>query len=227
MARLRLEEADLIVKKNPRMPVCILVETSDVVMEDAGRIRNVQKGIDRLSENIRESLSLKALTDVCLISFGSVPKITRKFGTLKEDERIEPEIMGGRADLEAALCLLIKEYRIRLNDYEANRVKRYTPVFFILAADQVLTEEGAGMSQVSHWSRTGKASVIPVALNSGPGNTLEALSVDGTVYEMNSMNYEKIFETLGKSIEMLSRSSSGAVENLKLKSIEWDQFKRR
>lgn len=227
MAKVRLEESDLFMNKSPRMPILIAVETSDQVMEDASNIRSVRRGLKQLAENLTESLSLKSLADVCLISFGDRAHLTRKFGTLEEGSIPEPELIGGKAELKEALRFMIREYRLRLNDYETNHIKRYTPVFFLLCCDRSIEEESAEMSQLRHWSRTGTVTVLPVALGEETGNSLSALTLDGVVYQMNSLNYEKIFDTLGKSIEMMSRSSANAVESLKLKSIEWDQFKRK
>ena len=227
MSQLRLVDSDLINNKSPRIPVCIVIDTSDEVVHNAANIRIIERGLDRLLADINGSLSLRMLTDMCIICFGNQPKITRPFGVLEENEIIELEIIGGRADLPAALRLLVYEYQVRLNDYKTNNIKRYTPIFFIISAYNGNKENSAEISQIIHWSRTGKAVVIPVAIGNAEDEFLRLLSVDGEVYQINSMNYERLFETFGRSIEMLSRSSASAMENLKIKSIEWDEFLRK
>lgn len=227
MAKLRLEESDLIINKSPRMPICIVIETSDAVTGDAANIRNIRRGLRTLTDDLRSSQAMRSLADICLISFGGSAKITRAFGVLNDGEELIPETISGEPDLTAALELMIREYQIRLNDYEANRIKRYTPIFVIISGDEQAEDHSPAISQLYHWSRTGKVSIIPVAVGGMVGNTLSRLTVSGDVYQMDSMNYEEIFNTLGKSIEMLSRSSANAVESLKLKSIDWNDFRRK
>lgn len=227
MSKLRLEDSDLIMNKSPRMPICIVIETSDEILSDASMIRNINKGMESLIREIQGSLSLQSLADICVISFGTEAVRSRAFGTLKPDEVIEPKPIGGTPDLSAALTMAVKELQLRLNDYEKNGVKRYTPVLFILGSDLLVDEFSPAFSQINHWSRTGKLSVIPVAIGEQQGNSLSRLTVNGEVFQMNSMNYDSIFSTLGKSIEMLSRSSANAVESLQLKSIDWNDFKRK
>lgn len=227
MDQIRLDGSDLMTNKNPHLPICILIETSDAVMEDAGNIRIIGRGLDQLVGNISGSVALKSLADICVICFGSVSRLIRPFRTLMDGEKIAPEIIGGEADAKAALSLLIRQYRMRINDYDRNHVMRYKPIFFIVGSDSPAADADAEISQICHWSRTDQVSVIPVAVGNTRGGTLAGLTPEGIVYQMDSLNYEKLFGAVQKSIEEISRSSLSAVESLKLKSIEWDQFKRK
>lgn len=227
MDQIRLSDSDLMTNKNPHMPICVLIETSDEVMADAGNIRNIERGLEQLIGSISASVALKSLADICVICFGNTPRLTRQFGTLLDGEKVVPETIGGKPDLRSALALMIKQYRIRLNDYDRNHVMRYEPMFFIISSDSPAPDADAEVSQICHWSRTNQVSVIPVAVGKTHGNTLCGLTPEGIVYHMNALNYEKLFGAVQKSIEEISKSSLSAVENLKLKSIEWDQFKRK
>lgn len=227
MDQIRLDDSDLMTNKNPHLPICILIETSDAVMEDAGNIRIIGRGLDQLIGNISSSVAIKSLTDICVICFGSIPRLTRPFRTLMDGEKITPEVIGGEPDFRAALSLMIRQYRVRINDYEREHVMRYKPIFFIIGSDSPAVDANGELSQICHWSRTDQVSVIPVAVGKTNGGTLAGLTPEGMVYQMNSLNYEKLFGALQKSIEEISKSSLSAVESLKLKSIEWDQFKRK
>jgi len=227
MTQIRLDDSDLMTNRNPHMPICILIETSDAVMEDAGNIRNIERGLEQLVKNLSQSVALKSLADICVISFGNTAHLTRPFSNLLDGESIVPEVIGGKADIQSALMMLIRQYRIRLNDYERNHIMRYEPMFFIIGSDSAADNADAEISQICHWSRTGQVSVVPVSVGKETGTTLSRLTPEGIVYQMNSLNYEKLFGAVQKSIEAISRSSLSAVESLKMKSIEWDQFKRK
>ena len=227
MTQLKLNQSELVLNKVPRMPVCIVVDTSENVICDAVNIRNIKRGLEQLTGKIKDSLSLRTLIDLCIISYGSKVKVTKPFGSLKEDETIQIDVVGGLPDLNQALRQLIQEYTIRMNEYDANGINRYTPTFFIISSGELLDKESAEVSQICHWSSIGKVEVVPIKIGEGTEDSLSMLSLEGNVFQMNSFNYESLFDTIGKSIEMLSQSSYGAVESLKAKSVAWDEFERK
>lgn len=229
MMDFEIRSSDLIENKNPRIPVCIAVEMSDRTLSAVSAEITMRNTVEEFLNYMKNNAYLANSVDLCVICFGNETKVVSPYGLISAKDNLRLEHIGGIPDLKKLLRILIHEQRMRHNDYDNQGVSKYTPILMIISSGISSTAIEEESAQLKHWDLTGRAHVIPVMFGNKEGKEtlLADMTYDGTVYQIDELDFGRMFDQLSKDIESLSMSVLYTLDNIKSKSKNWNEFKRK
>lgn len=220
----RFDTSNLIRNKSPRIPVCIAIETSQAVWGDIMLKKELHDGIKAFIEYIRKRESSVDLCIFCysektskVLGFTNITDIAGNETKSTNPYNLVP--LEGKPDLNNLFGEVVKAIRLRLNDYNAVKLRSYSAQIIVIGTGKSSAPAGSELKEIRHWEELGTAKVIPVIIGDGPEEFFCNATYDKVVYHIGSghesLNMEQLFISFGESIERLSESTAEACRSLK------------
>jgi uncharacterized protein YegL len=223
---LTVDESDLIHNRSQRAPLCICIENSRYIR---GCKSDIDKSIKTLFSDIGSDVTLKASTDVCVLSYSDEVTVLREFGNFLFGRNAAPELPV-TSDTESPcldLCIdkAVKKIRKRRKDYYATDNNFYRPTLIILSSGAVRGDDSLFTAAEISNKFEDMGTVIPILLGNGSRANLEKLTAAHDVYKCTD-NITELFDLIRCSLVSLSESSSSTFANLlSCQKDKWDELK--
>lgn len=221
MATLLLTKTDYNTNKNPRLPLCICIDTSDNVRRSL--LPEVQNVINSLKDFILSDSEYQSKIQLCVVCYGKETKVISNFVSLNENSNFIIEEINGEPDLKNAITKCVGLLNNQLATYTEKGIRFYLPELLILSSGKTSTDIGDISERLCKAQNKKKLCVMPFVLGEGDGKEISRLTEDKQVYS-NVNDFGLFFNCLKNSIEQLSSSSAAACESLKSQACGWDHF---
>ena len=231
LKELLLEKSDLAVNQNPRLPVCLCAEASEMAGNDGNYRYCVSSFIRGITEEAGKNLAAKSSLDLCVLAYGGAVRAIKRYSGIADGGEIKITYAGETPVHGKALEEAYRRYLARRQDYVIARNASFMPVFIFMSrgcpAGEIDGRFRKWADQFRKMDQMKKASVFPVAAGAGDDSGLRLLSYDGSVYGMDGGNVREMLRAFGQSVSRLSSSTGNLAKSLKEDLVAWDRFARR
>ena len=207
MSYMKIDEDDLATNPTPRVPICILLDTS-LSMEGAP--------IDELNEGVKlfiEALKMDEIAcysaDISIITFGGdVDKII-DFGPI--DELIVPTLeASGYTPMGEAAEEGLKNLERRKSEYKNEMVEYFQPWMVLMTDGQPTDEYESSARKISSLIQDKKMTIFPIGIGSSANmDVLNEFSPLRAPLKLQGLNFKGFFEWLSQSVTIVSQSIPG------------------
>ena len=207
MSYMKIDEDDLATNPTPRVPICILLDTSSS-MEGAP--------IDELNEGVKlfiEALKMDEIAcysaDISIITFGGdVDKII-DFGPI--DELIVPTLQAsGYTPMGEAAEEGLKNLERRKSEYKNEMVEYFQPWMVLMTDGQPTDEYESSARKISSLIQDKKMTIFPIGIGSSANmDVLNEFSPLRAPLKLQGLNFKGFFEWLSQSVTIVSQSIPG------------------
>lgn len=237
-----LRVKDLEDNPTPRVPICLCLDTSgsmgavegdyvptgETVYEDGhtwnivtggtSRIDELQKGVEKLYEAIREDEMAMYSAEICIVTFDSKATCLADFANIERQESV-PELKAtGDTAMGEGINLALDLLERRKNEYKDKGVDYYQPWLVLMTDGEPngdADELNRAINRTVDMVNKRKLTVFPVGIGSEADmNTLNELSPRRKALKLKGLNFEEFFAWISKSVSRTSQSTPG--ENIKL-----------
>ena len=195
-----------------KLPVCLILDTSGSMSEQAHsshgkvvKIDELNNNIQNLIETIKNDNNAKLMSEICLIACGGEhPKVICGY-TSVDKLNFRPQIASGRTPLGESVDLALQLLTTRRKYYRESNIEHYKPILLIMSdgnpteADEVYTEAA---KRCSNMVKNEGLKVLPIAIGDEVNlNILNLFSPNVPAKTIVDMDvFKKLFEMLSKSM---------------------------
>lgn len=231
MAKTTIDRFDLNISasnKSQRIPICICIEATKDIW-----ISSVKDSLVRFFEKISSNDSLSTSVEVSIVTFGGndEPQTIRPYKLVDSETYTIHEIKSEQApDLNEALLYCINQAQLRKKAYNIASLNYHQPSIILIASGNHSADIEEAEIKIRTCSLKGTLNVVPMTTGQNIDNeVLRRLSSNGELYSLySSLDQTDMFETIGKSLERLSESTSTAYESIiSVASEEWAKLIRK
>ena len=220
---LRIDASDLIENPTPRVPICLVLDTSGSMAGEP--IKELNIGVSHFFDEIRNDEVAKWSAEICTVTFGPVT-VVHEFGSTMQLGEPEALVAGGDTPMGKAVAQALKLLERRKADYTTAGLDYYQP-WMVLMTDGQPTDGIIRISkQVSDLILARKLTIFPIGV--GPKANLETLSKFSpkrSAIRLKGLRFKPFFEWLSKSVSRVSQSSPSVVIELDTEGIKgWAQL---
>ena len=237
---IRLE--DLVNNPTPRVPICLCLDTSgsmaavegacettgETIYQDGrtwnvatGGIRRVddlQKGVEKFYEAIREDEVAVYSAEICIVTFDSKATCVMDFANLDRQEKIPQLRPTGDTAMGEGVTLALDLLKKRKQEYKDKGVDYYQP-WLVLMTDGVPNGNPEQLNRAINRTRKmvdeRKLTVFPIGIgNESDMSVLDKFSPGRKALKLQGMKFQEFFAWLSKSVSKTSQSMPG--ESIKL-----------
>ena len=214
-----ISSSDLIHNNLTRIPVCVCIEKS---IYTRNKLNLINKSIMNLENIIKEGVRLNASADLCVVLFSDRVEMLKKF-----DEPRKPleNAFYNAKDINDPLLLTgleesIRQLRIRKRDYKNTQVSSYRPTLVVISSG--ITSQD--LSPIIEQLKSTTVHPILIGNDSAGIANLRLIGQNGKIYD-GTTELDKIFMSLGTSMENMSASTRDAIDYLDGRILDWAEYK--
>lgn len=215
-----LNQKDLVDNPNPRLPICLCLDTSGSMRGKP--IKELNSGVSLLMHAIREDEIAKYSAEIAVVTFGDEPSPVCDFEPIDGQEEPHLEaygetIMGGGVSI--SLDLLNK----RRKTYSSLGVDYYKPWLVLISDGRPGDNIRPSVGRIHSLADDGKITVFAIGVgNDADMEILNKYSPQRRALRMNGLRFREFFSWLSDSVNVISRSMPGEDIELDTESIdEW------
>ena len=207
--------------KSARMPVILCLENLE-----PRYVRLILNEVNHLLNKIAVSPRLRLGTEIAVIQYGDEVDVVRSLSQVSSNVTLTLSQKKQSDSPRLGECLneAIKQIKLRMHNYKAVGVKNY-PVSIILfssgkcSCDTMLND---ALESINKLKLQGTVNFIPFSVTDDCSE-LKTASSNGELYLLKDSDkyIDKIFDTIGKSMESLSTSSDKAYSSITDAYISW------
>ena len=224
MATLLLTKNDYNTNKNPRLPICLCIDTSDNIRRSL--LPEIQNLINSLKNFILSDSEYQSKIQLCIICYSADIKVISDFISVTNDSNFILEESKGEPNLNNAIAKCINLLNSQLLTYAEKGIRFYLPELLILSSGKTSTDITEISERLCRAQSEKKLCVMPFIVGEESGEQLSSLTDDRVVYS-NVNDFGLLFSCLKNSIEQLSSSSAAACESLKTQTSGWEDFNKK
>ena len=207
---------DLITNPSPRVPVCLILDTSGSMSGEP--IEELNNGVEFFLNAIRSDDKARWAAEIAIVSFGGVVNICSNFQSV---DRIDFKrfYADGGTPMEEAVMKGLELLENRKNDYKNRGVPYYQP-WMVIMSDGYPDYDPHQAYQITYkMSQNRKLVCLPLGVQDADMGLLSKFSTKPAV-KLRGINFTAFFEWLSKSVQAVSQSSTTDAEVV-LPIIDW------
>jgi uncharacterized protein YegL len=215
-----LKEEDLFNNPDPRIPVVLVLDTSQSMMiKDDGeksRIDWLNEGVRSFYNDVLSDERTKDSVEVCIVTFDQKAEKVSNFGNAKRQTISNLKAKGNGTKLGGGISLALELLDERKKEYQDIGVEYYQP-WLVIMTDGNPTEDINEISLLtSKKAYENKLTVFPIGIGAGADlKVLNRFSPKRPAMTLKDYQFKEFFEWLHKSVVRLSDSLPGA-ENINI-----------
>ena len=216
-------EQDLVENPTPRVPICLVLDTSGSMNGEP--INELNEGLEMFFNAIREDEVAKNAAEIAIVTFGGTPRQILDFADIKRQSppRLEAETttpMGGGVGL--ALDLL----EDRKEEYSRAGVDYYQPWMVLMTDGKPTDRIDSAVKRTRSLVEARKLTLFPLGIGDNADlKTLAKFSPQRKPLRLKGLNFREFFTWLSQSVAQVSRSNPGEKVELDLEGLEdWAQL---
>jgi len=222
-----LEDRELAINPNPRVPICIALDTSASM--NGNKIDELNKGVKLFLDAILEDEVTRFSADIAIITFGQNVNKVLDFGDV-ENIKLDQLTAGGGTPMGGAVLQALSMLEDRKKQYKKNGVTYWQPWLIVMtdgrATDgsmQLVDKVKEAAVKTSKLVKDKKLNLFSIIIEPGTSEELETFG--GKLAPLDGVKFEEFFQWLSQSVSVVSESTPGTGFKLpdpqSWTSIEW------
>ena len=209
--QLQLDDSELAINPNPRVPICIALDVSGSM--DGKKIDELNRGVNIFLKTIFEDEITRYSADIAILTFGGTVEKVLDFGDV-EDMKLPTFRAGGGTPMGEATLEALDMLEDRKKQYKKNAVTYWQP-WLVLMTDGAATDgEHALPDKVAiaaektcNLIKNNKLNLFTIIIEPGTSDELEKFC--GKLAPLDGVKFEEFFVWLSQSVAVVSESSPG------------------
>ena len=206
---------------NARIPICLVLDTSGSMCGQ--EIDELNKGVQLFFNFVKNDTTAKNQAEISLITFGPEVEVVSNFK--RADSFVSPILYAhGGTPMAEAVDSALHLIDVRIGEYKSKNITYHQP-WIILMTDGTPNDNIANVAKITtRLINDNKLTFLPIGVgNCANMNTLSQFSPKTSPVTIDGLNFDKLFDWIGRSIDAISRSD--IKENANLPAINWDKRK--
>ena len=222
-----LEDRELAINPNPRVPIVIALDTSGSMI--GNKIDELNKGVNLFIDTILEDEITRFSADIAILTFGQNVNKVLDFGDA-ENIKLHQLTAGGGTPMGGAVLEALSMLEDRKKQYKKNGVTYWQPWLIVMtdgaATDgsmQLVDKVKEAAVKTNKLVQDKKLSLFSIIIE--PGTSQELETFGGKLAPLDGVKFEEFFQWLSQSVSVVSESTPGTGFKLpdpqSWTSIEW------
>lgn len=220
------EDDDLVTNPSPRIPVCLVLDTSFSM--DGAPIDTLNQAIGDFFNEIKSDIQTAASCEISIVSFNTTARIVSDFTSIY-DKKIEKLTCTGSTNMHLGVELALNILEKRKDEYKLNGIDYYQPWLIIMSDGHPNNPQSLRplQEEIRTLESNRKIMIIPVGI--GEEANLEILSLFSNknpgAFSLKGLKFKEFFNFISKSMETISRSKPGEKAKIPVELIrEWAEL---
>lgn len=209
-----LDDRELAINPNPRVPIVIALDTSGSMT--GAKIDELNKGVSLFLDTVLEDEVTRFSADIAIITFGQRVTKVLDFGDA-ENVKLHTLTAGGGTPMGAAVLEALSMLEDRKKQYKKNAVTYWQPWLVVMtdgaATDGDLQYGNEGNKVKEAALKTSKLiedkKLIMFSIIIEPGTSDELATFGGRIAPLDGVKFEEFFQWLSQSVSVVSESTPG------------------
>lgn len=194
----------------PRCACLFLVDTSGSM--EGEPISELNLGLQRFSDYMREDRLASRRVEVAVITFGDRVDVVAQFGSA-QNFYPQPLAAKGSTPMGEAIETGLDLIAARQAEYRANGIATYRPLIFLITDGAPTDQWERAARRIRDGESRHSFSLFAVGVGGADMKTLSQISVKAPV-ALNGLAFTDMFRWLSSSLSAVSRSTVGQAVNL-------------
>lgn len=201
---------DLVDNPNPRVPVCLCLNTSDSMISWMDELNS---GLRSFYKIINKDGVAKYFTEIAIVTFGGEAKNITDFATLNLQPNAPTLIADGETPMGEAVNLALDMLEARKKDYQSKGVDYYQPWLVLMSdgapnGDNYELERAIGRTCGAINDK--KLTIFPIGIGDRADMAvLKRFSPKREPLRLKGLCFREFFAWLSKSVSKTSQSTPG------------------
>ncbi len=207
MSYMKIDEDDLATNPTPRVPICLLLDTSQSM--EGPPIDELNEGVKLFIEALKMDEIACYSADISIITFGGDVNKIIDFGPI--DELIVPTLKAsGYTPMGEAAEEGLKNLERRKDEYKNEMVEYFQPWMVLMTDGQPTDDYEYSAQRISSLIEDKKMTIFPIGIGSGADmDVLKEFSPLRAPLKLQGLNFKGFFEWLSQSVTIVSQSIPG------------------
>lgn len=218
MKKYYLEENDLFENPTPRVPICLVLDTSYSMA--GAPIKELNKGIKHFFSAIKEDDYTRYSAEIAIIIFGGTARKFLDFESIDKQKIPELAVNGG-TPMGEALQIALTLLENRKKQYRKVGVDYYKPWLILMTDGRPTDNIDPVAKKISKMVNQKKLTIFPIGI--GAQASLEALAKISPIrppLPLQGLKFKEFFSWLRESISTVSSSIPGEKIPLDLEGLK-------
>lgn len=213
MNDLTINDADLCTNPAERIPTCLCLDLSPS-MEGNNALDELNDAVRKFYGEVQQHPMTKNAVEIAVVGFCQTAETIQDFGPVATATIPQLRILGGGTSLGNGVSRSLDLLAARKAEYQKAGVSYNQPWLVIITDGQPTDQSHVPLaSQISALVTSKRLTVFPILVGGHASEVdLALLSPLRKPLRLRGLNFEGLFEFLGKSLAAVSASRSGAVK---------------
>lgn len=199
----------------PRVAVVVAVDISGSM--DGAPIQALNAGLQQLKTELQQDSLASKRAEIAVVSFSSQVNVEQDFVT--PDAFSPPNLVaGGSTEMGQGLIKALDVIEVRKAEYRTHGVSYYRPWIFLITDGEPTDDITAAAQRVKDAEASKRVAFFAVGVEGADMAKLAAISVRPPV-KLTGLNFNKMFEWLSRSLQMVAASQPG--DQVALPAVGW------
>ena len=212
MTRPEISEKDLVENPNPRVAVCLVLDTSGSMRGKP--IAELNQGVKAFVNAIMDDEIAKYSAEIAVVTFGQKAETVIEFGAM---EKVDVPILAARGQtiMAGGMNLALDLIEKRKAEYQDAGVDYYQPWIILMSDGRPGDKIDAAAERTRQMISKRKLTLFPIGI--GEKADMDALgkfSPNRSALRLKGLKFVELFEWLSQSISRVSQSTPGERVNL-------------
>ena len=227
MAKLGIDESDLVDNPTPRVAVSLCIDTSGSM--EGEKIRELIEGLNLFYDAIEQDEDAHDAAEVSIVEFNSGANLIQDFANIENLRRVSAINATGATYMGEGVNLALDTLERRKKTYSDNGVLYYQPWLVLMTDGQPNGNAGelqTAISRVTELVTNKKLTVFPIGIGADADmTTLAKFSPSRPPLRLKGLAFKEFFEWLSKSVSRVSQSTPGDMVKLDTAAIDgWGEI---
>lgn len=218
MNELIIRQQDLVTNPTPRVPICLVLDTSSSM--EGAPINELNDGVKTFFDAILSDEIARSSAEISIVIFGNTASQILDFSSI-EKQTIPNLNANGSTPMGAAVNLALDLLERRKKEYSSAGVDYYQPWIVLMTDGQPTDDINSSVQRTCGLIEKRKLTIFPIGIGKDADlSVLARFSPKRPPLRLKGLNFKEFFEWLSKSVSKVSQSTPGEKVNLDLDGIK-------
>lgn len=218
MNDLIIRQQDLVTNPTPRVPICLVLDTSGSM--DGDPIDELNEGVKTFFDAILSDEVAQWSAEISIVTFGDTATQILDFASIQK-QTVPTLQASGSTPMGAAVNLALDLLERRKKEYSATGVDYYQPWMVLMTDGQPTDDIESSVHRTCELIEKRKLTIFPIGIGqSADMSVLARFSPKRPPLRLKGLNFKEFFEWLSQSVSKVSQSTPGEKVNLDVDGIK-------
>tara|TARA_B100001971_G_C18211870_1_gene551245 strand:+ start:888 stop:1559 length:672 start_codon:yes stop_codon:yes gene_type:complete len=218
MTDLKIREQDLVDNPTPRVPICLVLDSSYSMSGEP--IDELNSGVELFFESVKNDEVAQWSAEICVVTFGGFAKKLLDFEGI-QNQSIPTLSADGNTPMDDGVNMALDLLETRKREYSDRGVDYYQPWMVLMTDGEPTQDIASSVYRTVQMIDSKKLTIFPIAIGDGAHlHTLEQYSPSRKPLRLKGLNFSEFFEWLSQSISRVSQSTPGEKVELDVDGIK-------